>query len=244
MGFVKGGSVLYAARVADKRDQYEGRELIRARVAVWRAEVWTSWLPAMMVLPVVMVVWPGVLGIIKAILRGENESLSYLLPEFVENAAIWGGGLVALLLVRHALIRFAPSPHRFQFVLGLAWMLGRFISVILMFLGVVYILLALIMPTGDRPSDVELLIRFVEVTNTAGGVMLTGWVGIRRRVEVRCARCGYEIGSVRRAPEVCPECRNRWKRVGGLRGIRRISVWWLVGGVGLILAGSVVRLLA
>ena len=230
--------------MSDERRKSEARSLIRARVAVWRAEVWTSRLPAIVVLPAVMIVWRDVPRIVEATVRGENEYLSYRLPDFGVNAAIFLGGLVILWLIRYALRGAATTMEHSKVRLGAANAVGRWLVRIVSFLAVVAVVLDTYGRFQSVPLDTAILGTLVETAYLAGGLILTCWVGIRRPVDVQCARCGYAIGSVRRASDVCPECRNRWKRVGGLRRFRRISIWWLVGGIGLLVMGGMVQALA
>lgn len=243
--------MLYAARVADKRDQYEGRELIRARVAVWRADAWTSWLPAMMVLPVVMIGGTFFVDTLRAWLRPSFREAGPLDVAVVAALACAPMGL--MLGIAYGIRRLTPHSKGRHWGLAIADLIGRGVTLILVVIAGLWVggascLVLLSFVLGERfarPPDGDERFEMVGIlADTVGAVMLTGWVGIRRRCEVRCARCGYQIGSARRAPEVCTECGNQWKRIGGLDRFRRISVWWLVGGVGSILVGSVLRYVA
>lgn len=241
--------MLYAARVADKRDQYEGRELIRARVAVWRADAWTSWLPAMMVLPVVMIGGTFFVDTLRAWLRPSFREAGPLDVAVVAALACAPMGL--MLGIAYGIRRLTPHSKGRHWGLAIADLIGRGVTLILVVIAGLWVggglsvgLVLFVMGEERAPDAGESLDMIGVVASAVGAVILTGWVGIRRRVELRCARCGYQIGSVRRAPEVCTECGNQWKRIGGLDRFRRISVWWLVGGLGLIVVGSVVRYFA
>lgn len=235
----------YAARMGDEGRKSEARALIRARVAVWRAQVWTSWLPAMVVLPGVMlggstlvnvaydVRHPGIfrsepLGIAV----GTAVGLAFFIP------------YVLLCFVAYGLQRLSPRMKGRQMPLAFADLIGRMVTIAQIFLGGIALAFVSFASTAEaargHPDWGGVAIGIA----LAGCLVLIFWVGIRRRVALRCARCGYPIGSVRRAGEVCPECGNTWKRVGGLRAFRRISSWWLVGGLGLLVMGSVVQALA
>lgn len=244
LGFVGDSRLMYAARVANDGGQSQGRELIRARVAVWRAQAWTSWLPAMVILPVVIFVIRNVPTIVEYASARDPELLDLVLPNFLFNSITLGGGLIALCLISWGLQWRAPRLGPNEAWLRLGYLISYGISmiwVVLSALGVVGDLVGAALATESPSHGLPII---DEAVFLAAGLFITCWVGIRRRVDLQCARCGYEIGSLRRAGDRCPECRNKWKRVGGLRRFRRISIWWLVGGLGLIVMAGAMRFVA
>lgn len=231
----------YAARVADQEIEHEGRDLIRARVAVWRAQAWTAWLPSMVVLPGAIILTPMVVEVLRSEIwpsrRGHVGMRVGELAEYAVPVLIMYGALAFLASSRVQRARFVPRVNRRMIVLMRGVRVGIVIACgasIVWCLGLVAVRQR---SDGGAEAHVPLLLSIL------GGLVLTGWVGIRRRVALQCGRCGYAIGSVWRAGEVCPECGNAWKGVGGLRRCRRISGWWLIAGVGLIVLGGVLGFL-
>ncbi len=254
VGFVGDSKLMYAARVADQRRKSEAEELIRARVSVWRAQAWTSWLPAMVVLPGVFAGGSTIVDAVHASLRG-GCVITYRPIDVAILTAITPVPYGLLWLIGYGLRRLAPRMRGRQMPLAFADLVGRGVTLILVILvglwiggGLLFVVGTLAFGDHDqhagRMEPEEALDMLGALSGVAGGLILTGWVGIRRRDALRCARCDYPIGSVRRGGEVCPECGNAWKRVGGLRRWRRISIWWLVGAVGLIVLAGAMQFVA
>jgi len=53
-----------------------------------------------------------------------------------------------------------------------------------------------------------------------------------------CSRCTYRLTSWRASADRCPECGNRWKRLGGTRYGTRLHHAWLLSGIALLLAAA------
>ncbi len=239
--------------MGNERRKNKAQTVIRARVAAWRAEVWTSCLPAMVVLPSILL---GGSTIVDTLQR-------WLEPGFVHAGPLDVAVVTALtcvpfglmLLIAYGIRRLAPHMKGRQMGLAFADLVGRGVTLIQVIVvglwiggAMIMIAIAFASPRDERRATTmqpsEALDMLGVLVGVAGGLFLTGWVGIRRRAPIRCARCGYPVGSVRAAGEVCPECGNRWMRIGELRRFRRISIWWLVGGIGCFVFASAMRYMA
>lgn len=62
----------------------------------------------------------------------------------------------------------------------------------------------------------------------------------RHGVERRCSRCSYRLTSWRASANLCPECANPWKRLGGTVYGTRLHRAWLLSGIPLLLAAAAI----
>lgn len=192
----------------------------------------------MVVLPGVIFVASEIPRIIFNVVRWRSGYLQHTLPEFVLYLVACVGAFAILWAISRGLERAAPGMKHPKVFLAAADVVGRGITlleVILLGIGVCVGAFFTLSQALDGSIDLDEAFYLIHtLALIAAGLFLTGWVGIRRRTPIGCARCGYRIGSVRAAGEVCPECGNRWMRVGELRRFRRISSWWLVGAIALL----------
>lgn len=71
-----------------------------------------------------------------------------------------------------------------------------------------------------------------------GSVLIGVGLLFRRGRNRRCDHCSYPMISWRASPDRCPECGNRWKRLGGTRYGTRLHRAWLLSGIALLLAAA------
>ncbi len=218
---------------------------VHAQAALWRAERWTYWIPAMVLGPVaaqISTVAFDVGSTARLLIAHPDAPVSIEWLDAFVTVAVSACIFALAWFLAWAFRRGSPRMARGSFELGwrgllrLFGMLGMIIA-IGWHVGLPLIWLFVRTPDHNNP---RLLDPWIFHTLLVGTALITLWIAIRRGHAITCSRCNYAMSSRFKSAPNCPECNNAWKRLGGTTYGRRLPLWVLIVGVVVYLGATLV----